>query len=81
VRLLEAGAIEHLGLDQGLSRKPPGAVLSAPVFLVHKKGPKEVEAGARPEEAQLSAQQQALQVQGYWNAGQDGWKRLVDDHL
>jgi len=39
-RLLEVGAIEHLGLDQGLSRKPPGAVLSAPVFLVHKKGPK-----------------------------------------
>jgi len=39
-RLLEVGAIEHLGWDQGLSRKPPGAVLSAPVFLVHKKGPK-----------------------------------------
>jgi len=39
-RLLEVGAIEHLSLDQGLSRKPPGAVLRAPVFLVHKKGPK-----------------------------------------
>jgi len=40
VRLLEVGAIEHLGSDQGLLRKPLGAVLCAPVFLVHKKGPK-----------------------------------------
>jgi len=39
-RLLEEGAIQHLGLNQALSRKPPGAVLSAPLFLVHKKGPK-----------------------------------------
>jgi Reverse transcriptase (RNA-dependent DNA polymerase) len=40
LRLLEVGAIEHLGPDQGLMNKPPGVILCAPVFLVPKKGPK-----------------------------------------